>query len=123
MICGVPVLACDSGGPTESIIDTPSDNRTGWLCPPDPVIWADTLQEVLSLPPEARETLSARGKERARELFSLDAMSKGLEVALIRAVALGNVDNLIFKGFVMLIGFFIAYVFTSAFTAFLFPSS
>ncbi|EKM83159.1 hypothetical protein AGABI1DRAFT_125635 [Agaricus bisporus var. burnettii JB137-S8] len=122
MICGVPVLACDSGGPTESIIDTPSDDRTGWLRPPDPVVWADTLQEILALSPGAREAISSRGRERAREFFSLDAMSKGLEVALLKVVALGSVQNLIFKVFVMLIGLLAAYVFTSKITSFLIPS-
>ncbi|XP_006458634.1 hypothetical protein AGABI2DRAFT_65105 [Agaricus bisporus var. bisporus H97] len=122
MICGVPVLACDSGGPTESIIDTPSDDRTGWLRPPDPVVWADTLQEILALSPGAREAISSRGRERAREFFSLDAMSKGLEVALFKVVALGSVQNLIFKVFVMLIGLLAAYVFTSKITSFLIPS-
>lgn len=122
MICGVPVLACDSGGPTESIIDTPSDDRTGWLRPPDLVVWADTLQEILALSPGAREAISSRGRERAREFFSLDAMSKGLEVALFKVVALGSVQNLIFKVFVMLIGLLAAYVFTSKITSFLIPS-
>jgi alpha-1,3/alpha-1,6-mannosyltransferase len=123
MICGVPILACDSGGPTESIIDTPSDERTGWLRPPDSEVWANTLQEILSLSSGVREALSCRGKERARAIFSIDAMSMALEAALVRAVALGSVDNLIFKGFIILIGFLIAYVSTSSITAFLIPSS
>ncbi|KAI8968692.1 hypothetical protein BD414DRAFT_498651, partial [Trametes punicea] len=41
MVCGLPVLACDSGGPTESIIDQPSVDRTGWLRRPDPEVWAE----------------------------------------------------------------------------------
>ncbi|KAF9453679.1 glycosyltransferase family 4 protein [Macrolepiota fuliginosa MF-IS2] len=119
MICGVPILACDSGGPTESIVDTPSDVRTGWLRPPDPVVWADMLQEILALPPHDREALSVRGKERARELFSLDAMSKGLEKALVMAVSLGDVDNFGFKILASMVAFVIAYVSTLL----VFPSS
>jgi alpha-1,3/alpha-1,6-mannosyltransferase len=110
MICGLPILACDSGGPTESILDAPADVRTGWLRPPDPTIWADTLREILALPPREKEALSIRGKERARELFSLDAMSKGLERALVSAIALGYVDNFNFKLFALLISFVVAYV-------------
>lgn len=112
MICGVPILACDSGGPTESIVDAPSDIRTGWLRPPEPAIWADTLREILSLPSHEKEALSARGKARARELFSLDAMSRGLEKALVAAVSLGAVDALGFKIIALSVGFIISYVFT-----------
>lgn len=119
MICGVPILACDSGGPTESIVDAPSDVRTGWLRSPNPLVWADTLQEILSLPPTAKEKLSARGRERARDIFSLDAMSKRLEEALIRAASMGSVDSLSFKIIMLLIGFIVAYVSTLV----VFPSS
>ncbi|KAG6809183.1 hypothetical protein H0H93_016042, partial [Arthromyces matolae] len=35
MVCGVPVLACNSGGPTESVLDSPLQERTGWLRPPE----------------------------------------------------------------------------------------
>ena len=34
MMCGLPVIACSSGGPKESIIDSPASHRTGWLRSP-----------------------------------------------------------------------------------------
>ncbi|TFY64215.1 hypothetical protein EVJ58_g2770 [Rhodofomes roseus] len=34
MVCGLPVLACNTGGPTESVVDSPPEERTGWLRPP-----------------------------------------------------------------------------------------
>lgn len=110
MACGLPILACNSGGPTESILDGPADDRTGWLRLPDPTIWAETLQEILDLLPHEKEALSRRSKERAQELFSLDAMSKGLEGALLLVVSLGNVDNFSFKLFALVISFIVAYV-------------
>ncbi|KAJ3911421.1 hypothetical protein F5877DRAFT_55356, partial [Lentinula edodes] len=44
VLCGIPVLARDSGGPVESIVDKPVDERTGWLRVPDPEIWAKALR-------------------------------------------------------------------------------
>lgn len=93
MVCGVPILACDSGGPTESVIDDSTGLRTGWLRPPDPEVWAETLREILGLQPHDRESLSSRGKQRAREMFSLDAMSERIEEALLKAVSMGKVNG------------------------------
>jgi len=93
MVCGVPVLACDSGGPTESVVDDSTGLRTGWLRPPDPEVWAETLREILDLPPHDKQSLSSRGKQRAREVFSLDAMSERMEGALMKAVSLGKVNG------------------------------
>jgi alpha-1,3/alpha-1,6-mannosyltransferase len=118
MICGVPILACNSGGPTESIVDEPADLRTGWLRPPDPVVWAETLQEILALSPDKKEALSTRGRLRARELFSLDAMARGIQVALLAAVSQGAVDAPRFKLMVLLMGF----VFLCISTVLVFPS-
>ncbi|KAF5349523.1 hypothetical protein D9756_008993 [Leucocoprinus leucothites] len=104
MVCGVPILACNSGGPTESIVDSPADSRTGWLRPPDPEVWAETLQDILAISTHDKEALSNRGRQRARELFSLDAMSRGIEKALLEAVSLGNVHDPHFKLVVLLLG-------------------
>jgi alpha-1,3/alpha-1,6-mannosyltransferase len=91
MLCGLPVLACNSGGPTESVLVEPTEERTGWLCPPDPQAWADALLEIVNLTPREREELSERSRTRARELFTMDAMARGLEAALQEAVAKGPV--------------------------------
>jgi alpha-1,3/alpha-1,6-mannosyltransferase len=111
MICGVPVLACDSGGPTESIIEESNELRTGWLRPPDPTVWADTLEEILRLPPDQKTALANRGRERARSIFSLTAMSEGIERALFQAVTLGKVNSSVPQVVALLIGFIIAFIF------------
>ena len=90
MYCGVPVLACNSGGPTESILDKDGE-RTGWLREPDPEIWADTLLEMVNMSPDERRALTERAKLRATELFSMDAMASGIESALREAAAMGPV--------------------------------
>ncbi|KAG8805824.1 Alpha-1,3-mannosyltransferase-like protein, partial [Serendipita sp. 399] len=93
MACGVPVLACDSGGPKESILDDDlsprresqdgsdewnvvdvASKRTGWLRPPQTEQWAEVLFDIASLSATARSSISDRSKARARELFSMEAI-------------------------------------------------
>ena len=49
MVCGVPVLACNTGGPTESVVNSPEIEKTGWLRLPDPEIWAEALHSIVEL--------------------------------------------------------------------------
>ena len=92
MYCGLPVLACNSGGPTESVLDTDGE-RTGWLREPDADIWADTLMEIVNLPAGERRALAERAKRRAIENFSMDAMAGKIENVLQQAVALGPIQR------------------------------
>ncbi|KAG8998921.1 Alpha-1,3-mannosyltransferase-like protein, partial [Tulasnella sp. 427] len=95
MACGLPVVACTSGGPTESLVDISSNPSEGvaWLRDPEPQLWANALQEVLGLSSSAREALAARAKNRARDLFGMEEMAKGFEMALYRATGMGIVDD------------------------------
>ncbi|KAI6027968.1 glycosyltransferase family 4 protein [Pisolithus microcarpus] len=105
MLCGVPVLACDSGGPTESIVDSPSPERTGWLRTPDPAVWAGTLEDICQLSEVERVALRRRCKDRARAMFGMEAMTKALEESLREAVHMGAVHAP-----VKVIGFILAFV-------------
>ena len=91
MLCGLPVLACDSGGPTESIIDSPPSERTGWLRRPDAGVWADALQEICWMSESERRELACRSQDRARSMFGMEAMAKALEASLVEAIELGPV--------------------------------
>ncbi|KZT74049.1 glycosyltransferase family 4 protein [Daedalea quercina L-15889] len=91
MVCGLPVLACNGGGPTESVVDGPAEERTGWLRPPEPEVWAEALTEVVGLSAEDRQALAVRAKKRAAENFGMEAMAKGLEGTLKEAAAMGPV--------------------------------
>ncbi|KAF8638842.1 hypothetical protein AX17_001900 [Amanita inopinata Kibby_2008] len=93
MSCGVPVLACDSGGPMESVLVHPPSERTGWLRTPDPEVWANALVEIVGLGQGQRQGLAARARERAKSLFGMDAMAEGIEEALREAVGMGRVDS------------------------------
>jgi len=109
MACGMPVLACNSGGPTESVLDDPPEERTGWLRPPDSDAWADALGEIISMNDGERDALSRRAKERARAMFGMDAMARGLEDVLLVAVGMGRVEYLNSMWWMMLFGFLLAY--------------
>jgi alpha-1,3/alpha-1,6-mannosyltransferase len=109
MACGVPVLACNSGGPMESVLDNPSEERTGWLRSPDSDGWADALGEIVSMDDKERDALSRRAMERARAMFGMEAMARGLEDVLLEAVGMGRVEHRISMWWVMLFGFLIAY--------------
>ncbi|KAH9857500.1 alpha-1,3-mannosyltransferase ALG2 [Lenzites betulinus] len=93
MVCGLPVLACDSGGPTESVVDAPASARTGWLRRPDPEVWAEALIEIVGMSPQERAGLAERAKRRAKEKFGMEAMARDLEQALQETVALGRVPT------------------------------
>ncbi|KAK2460689.1 hypothetical protein APHAL10511_007159 [Amanita phalloides] len=110
MCCGVPVLACDSGGPTESILVHPPSERTGWLRTPDPEVWANALVEIIGLGAEQRQALAMRAKERAHALFGMEAMAESIEAALQEAAEMGEVDSWAGVWLTMAVGFIIAYL-------------
>lgn len=109
MACGVPVLACPSGGPLETVVDpdleeesSSSDSRTvdpdkshpqkrtGWLVEPDPSSWATLLREsIINLSASDRLAIAECARNRVRELFSLEAMTNQLDEALKEVVDMG----------------------------------
>ncbi|KAI0282475.1 alpha-1,3-mannosyltransferase ALG2 [Russula aff. rugulosa BPL654] len=91
MSSGLPVLACNSGGPTESIIDNPPTARTGWLRAPEASDWAVVLDEIAGLEFSERSGLADRARVRAREHFGMEAMALKLEKALVEAAEMGPV--------------------------------
>jgi alpha-1,3/alpha-1,6-mannosyltransferase len=99
MVSGLPVLAADSGGPTESVVDPefptaePGAARTGWLRTPEPEGWAKALAEIVAMPDADRRALGERAKRRAEELFGMDAMARQMEEALVAAAAMGPVSG------------------------------
>lgn len=110
MVCGVPVLACNSGGPTESVVDA-DGGRTGWLRKPDPEVWAETLVDIVQMSTEDRAALSQRAKVRARDMFGMEAMASGIEKALEDAVAMGPLSTttarFIFTMIVLMLALFV----------------
>jgi glycosyltransferase involved in cell wall biosynthesis len=68
---GVPVVAAQIGGFTETIVD----NETGLLVPPGSAsALANALERMLDLGREARVAMGKRGAERARRMYSTAAL-------------------------------------------------
>lgn len=87
MVCGLPVVACNSGGPIESIVPFPLDSSstkslnpqpTGFLVEPKQSAFTSAVLRVISLSPAERAALSKAAQARAKTLFSLTAMSEQL---------------------------------------------
>ncbi|GJJ08871.1 hypothetical protein Clacol_003091 [Clathrus columnatus] len=99
MLSRLPVIACDSGGPTESVLDpvvredVEEKERTGWLRPPDPNAWADAILTILNMSKAERALLGDRARKRAIEMFGLSAMAESIENALQEAINLGPIGQ------------------------------
>lgn len=86
MLAGVPVLAANSGGPLETVIDA----ETGWLRSVEKVDqWTDVMQQVLhGLSDSQLKQLGENGRMRVREEFSETKMARRLDEefeAMVRA--------------------------------------
>jgi alpha-1,3/alpha-1,6-mannosyltransferase len=78
MLAGIPVLAANEGGPTETIIE----GETGWLRNVSKVDeWAAVMRKVLSgqLDAKALQRMGENGKRRVAEMFSKEMMAKRFE--------------------------------------------
>ncbi|KZO92393.1 glycosyltransferase family 4 protein [Calocera viscosa TUFC12733] len=93
MACGVPVLATNTGGPMESVVDEPEAERTGWLRPADAAEWAEVINQVVRLPAGERKALAERAKERVRINFTMEIMSEQFELALWSVWEIGAMDH------------------------------
>ena len=88
MACGVPVVACSSGGPKESVVDTPARARTGWLRAPQVPLWADAMKDAARLTVAERRALADRARQRVDAHFTLVGMTEALEGAIAQVLAL-----------------------------------
>ncbi|MDP3854884.1 glycosyltransferase family 4 protein [Phenylobacterium sp.] len=70
-VMGKPVLASDHGGTTETVLS----GETGWLVKADdPEAWAAAMAKVCDLGPGALAAMGQTAANRARRLYSVDAM-------------------------------------------------
>jgi len=78
MYCETPVIACNSGGPTETI----SDGYTGWLRDPNSFEFSRAMQGVLDNIAHL-DMVGQQGKERVEKNFSFQAFGDQLEEAMV----------------------------------------
>lgn len=81
MAAGRPVVAVNTGGPTETIVD----GTTGWLRPPTASAFAEAIARVVSDPPAARR-MGEAGRAHVAEHFSRRAFGERLERILAEVV-------------------------------------
>ncbi|EST05537.1 Glycosyl transferase, family 1 [Kalmanozyma brasiliensis GHG001] len=102
MACGLPVLATNTGGPVETVVDlalsadgTPTNltTGTGLLRHPSASIWAVSLVALLRLSPSHRSQISSSAKQRIKEKFSTEVLALALERACYDAYELGRVKG------------------------------
>ncbi|KAF5680581.1 alpha-1,3 alpha-1,6-mannosyltransferase [Fusarium heterosporum] len=80
MLARTPVLAADSGGPVETIVD----GETGWLrSPKDVDAWADVVRSALKLSDSEAQTMGDRGAARVKDLFGREHMANRFDDILI----------------------------------------
>ena len=77
MLAGVPVLAVNSGGPLETIVD----GETGWLRPEDDVPqWTGIIRKVLHHVSIGQlQEMGEKGKRRVKDKFSETKMASRLD--------------------------------------------
>lgn len=77
MLAGVPVLAANTGGPLETVVD----GQTGWLRPVDDVAqWTEVLDNVLhGLSEEQLKGMGEAGRRTVRAEFSETRMAERLD--------------------------------------------
>ena len=77
MLAGVPVLAANSGGPLETVLDP----ETGWLRDVEKVEqWTDVMKRILGeMGEEQLRQMGANGKRRVKEEFSETKMAGRLD--------------------------------------------
>lgn len=100
MACGLPVLATNTGGPVETVVDlsldasgTPTNltTGTGLLRHASAPIWSVSLAALLRLSPSHRSIVSSLARKRVEEKFSTDVLALSLEKACYDAFELGRV--------------------------------
>ena len=67
MYMKVPVIACTTGGPKESIIE----GKTGFLLPQDKVLWAEKMMWMIENE-ESRKEMGENGRAHVKNKFNLD---------------------------------------------------
>ena len=72
MACELPVVATNTGGPSEII----RDEETGLLAQPEsPVDLADKMQDIMNMSPEERSLYGKVGRDRVVNQFSIDEIT------------------------------------------------
>jgi len=84
MYCRTPVIACDSGGPKETV----TDGETGFLRPSNAKAFAGAMWAFVSRP-QYKDSMGARGRKRVETHFSVTAFSHSLHRLVLELASEG----------------------------------
>lgn len=79
MYCCCPVIAVNSGGPLESVVD----GETGFLCEPTAEAFSEAMERLITEPQFCRD-MGQAGRRRVQDKFSLQAFSHQLHGYVVR---------------------------------------
>nr|CAD2186054.1 unnamed protein product [Meloidogyne enterolobii] len=88
MFLYTPVLAVNNGGPTETIID----KKTGFLCPPEKEIFAESMEFAINNSEIIKE-MGILGRQNVEKNFSFDSFSDKLDQIVCLLVSKKNSTN------------------------------
>ena len=79
MLSRLPVLAANTGGPVETVVD----GQTGWLRGPEDVdAWRDVMVSALSMSPAELARIGEAGRRRVRDTFGRSKMAENFDDTL-----------------------------------------
>ena len=80
MHMGCIVMACNSGGPLESV----ANGVTGFLQPPKEELWGDKIYELLGNTDSASkmEKMTKAAKQRVQDMFTMDVFANSLDAMM-----------------------------------------
>jgi len=79
MYSRVPVVACASGGPLETV----ANEKTGFLCDNNADSFAQCISLVVMMGPAGRAQMGAKGHQWVNEKFSFNAFSEKIATTYI----------------------------------------
>jgi alpha-1,3/alpha-1,6-mannosyltransferase len=88
MYSGLPVIACNSGGPTETVLD----GETGYLCSPNPLEFSRAIEKVYG---GNFDSFGQNGKNRVTDCFSLMKFTDSLEEIIKETMKHDNLEALL----------------------------
>ena len=83
MYCKTPVIAVNSGGPTETVLD----GTTGWLCEGDPDQFSRVMRKILAGEVDLQQ-MGEAGHDRVLDNFSFAAFTDSLHDVVVDTAAL-----------------------------------
>jgi len=88
MFCNTPVIAVNSGGPTETVLH----GKTGWLCEGDPEQFAIAMRKVDSGDIDLK-FIGMNGRKRVEQKFSFIAFTDSLDEFVLDCAALNLTEG------------------------------